>query len=145
MKPLLMALVFLISYTAIANSTPSDIAPQAIIEFNKTFKEASHIEWAEFGELSRVKFYYNNEVLYAFYNEEGGQVCMGRTITMHQLPLQLQLKFTKDFIDYTVLDVFEIWNDYGVSYYISSKSNNKKIILRSAGINWMLFSKTRIK
>ena len=143
MKPLLMTLVILSSYTAIANITPSDIAPQAITEFKKDFKDASHIEWAEFGELSRVKFQYNNEVLYAFYNEEGDRICMGRTITIKQLPLQLQLKFAKDFSDYTVLDVFEIWNDYGVSYYISSKNKNKKIILKSAGINWMLFSKTK--
>jgi hypothetical protein len=145
MKLLLMTLIILGSYSAIANSRPTDIAPQAITEFKKTFKEASHIEWAQFGELFRVKFYYNNEMLHAFYNEEGAHICMGRTITIHQLPLQLQLKFAKDFIDYTVLDIFEIWNDNGVSYYISSKNNNKKIILKSAGINWMVFSKTRIK
>jgi hypothetical protein len=145
MKLLLMALIILGSYTAIANSTPADIAPQAITEFNKTFKEASHIEWAQFGELFRVRFHYNNEILHAFYNEEGDRICMGRTITLHQLPLQLQLKFEKDFIDYTVLDVFEIWNDDVVSYYISSKKNNKKIILKSAGINWMLYNKAKIK
>ena len=87
MKLLLMTLIILGSYTAIANSTPRDIAPKAITEFKKAFKEASHIEWAQFGELFRVKFHYNNEMLHAFYNEEDDHICMGRTITIRQLPL----------------------------------------------------------
>jgi len=145
MKLLLMALVIISSYTAIASSTPRDIAPQAITEFKKTFKDAVNIEWSQLGELFRVKFNYYNETVYAFYNEQGERISMGRTISIHQLPLPLQMQFQNRFTDCTVFEIFEIYNDNGMSFYISAKSSNKKIILKSSGMNWVVFSRTKIK
>jgi hypothetical protein len=145
MKLLLMTIVVLSSYIANGNSTPAHISPQAIIEFKKTFKNAVNIEWSQLGDLSRVRFNYNNETVYAFYNEEGERISMGRTISIHQLPLPLQMQFQNIFTDYTVLEVFEIYNDNGMSFYISAKSSNKKIILKSLGMNWIVFRKTKIK
>ena len=145
MKLLLMTIVVLSSYIAKGNSIPVHISPQAIIEFKKTFKDAVNIEWSQLGDLSRVRFNYNNETVYAFYNEEGERISMGRTISIRQLPLPLQIQFQNRFTDYTVLEVFEIYNDNGMSFYISVKSSNKKIILKSLGMNWVVFSKTRIK
>ena len=145
MKLLFMTIVFLCSFIANGNSTPAHISPQAIIEFKKNFKDAVNIEWTEVGELSRVRFNYNNETLYAFYSDQGERICMGRIISLSQLPLPLQMQFQNKLSAYTVLEIFEIYNDNGLSFYISAKDKNKKITFKSLGMNWIMYSKTKIK
>ena len=140
-----MALVVFSSYIARADIIPANISPHAISEFKKVFKEATDIQWARFGEVFRVKFKYNTQLLYAFYNEEGHRICMGRTLNLSDLPFLLQAEFQKTFTNYPIIDAFEISCDSSVNYYVAIINENKKIILRSENNSWIIYSKTKIK
>ena len=145
MKQLFIVLTILSSYFAKAHTLPGEIAPAAITSFNMSFKNASNSEWTVLGEIYRVKFIYENQLVYAFYDEQGERICVGRIISLQQLPPTLKTGFKKYESDYNVAEVFEISNDDVVSYYITITNNGNKIILKSRGIfNWSVYEKTKI-
>ena len=145
MKQLFIVLTMLSFYFAKAHPAPIDIAPAAINSFNMSFKNASNSEWVVLGEIYRVRFIYENQLLYAFYNEQGERICIGRIISLQQLPPTLKVGFQKYVSGYKVAEVFEISNNNDVSYYITIVNEEHKIILKSSGIfNWSVFEKTKI-
>ena len=144
MKFLLITVLSLSSYFASANKAPVSIAPEAKAAFKISFKEATDAEWIEFGDIARVKFKYKSQLLYAFYNEQGELLCMGKTISFEQLPLALQFAFHKIFSGSEIMEAFEISDSDSVHYYVTIKSSNRKIILKSIGMtNWSVYSKTK--
>ena len=130
MKFLLMAFLTLASYFVQANKVPLSIAPEARAAFKISFKEATDADWIEFGDIARVKFKYKSQLLYAFYNEQGELLCMGKTISFEQLPLALQFAFQKIFSGSEIMEAFEISDSNSVHYYVTIKSSNRKIILK---------------
>jgi hypothetical protein len=145
MKQLFIALIIMSSYFAEAHPLPGDIAPAAITSFKQSFKNASNSQWAVLGDLYRVKFNYNDQLLYAFYNEQGEQLCIGRTISPQQLPPVLQARLSSYSPEYEIVDAFEISNASDMNYYVTIVNHNNKIILKSSGIlNWSVYSKTKI-
>ena len=144
MKFLLITVLSLSSYFASANKAPVSIAPEAKAAFKIFFKEAIDAEWIEFGDIARVKFKYKSQLLYAFYNEQGELLCMGKSISFEQLPLALQFSFQKIFSGSEIIEAFEISDSDAVHYYVTIKSSNRKIILKSMGMtNWSVYSKTK--
>jgi hypothetical protein len=103
-----MVLTILSSYFAKAHSVPIDIAPAAVNSFNMSFKNAINCEWVVLGGIYRVKFIYQTQLLYAFYNEHGERICIGRIISLQQLPPTLKAAFQKYVSGSEVMEVFEI-------------------------------------
>ena len=67
-----------------------------------------------------------------------------KTISFEQLPLALQFAFHKIFSGSEIMDAFEISGNDAVHYYVTIKSSNRKIILKSIGMtNWSVYSKTK--
>ena len=146
MKYLFMTLVVLGSYIAKSETSPVHVAPQAIAQFQKTFRDATNVEWTEVGALYRVQFNYNSQLLYAFYNSEGYRVCVGKTISLKELPVLLQAEVQKRFSAYEVTDLFELSSDTGTSYYVTIADKKKRMILQSVNnISWTVYSKSKIQ
>lgn len=146
MKPLFIALILLHSLFSNANDIPENIAPAATKAFNKTFKEATNVHWCIVnGDVYRAQFNYNNQLLYAFYNGDGEQICIGEIIELHQLPPMLQNAFSQKNMQGKIIDVFEVSDEYGFNYYVTIETETKRIILQSAGTSkWKIYQKRKI-
>jgi hypothetical protein len=144
MKSLFMLLTILSCYLTKAAPVPGDIAPAAVVSFEKAFKDATNTEWMAVGDLFRVKFNLGTQLLYAFYDTKGERICICRTVSLQQLPPILQDMFQKDFSESEIVDSFEIAADADISYYITVIRNNRRITLRSVGItDWAVYNKKR--
>ena len=144
MKSLFMLLTILSFYFAKAAPVPGDIAPAAVVSFEKAFKDATNTEWMEVGDLFRVKFNFGTQLLYAFYNAKGECICICRSVSLEQMPPILQVMFQKDFSGSVVVDSFEVAADADISYYITIIKDNRRITLRSVGnTDWTVYNKEK--
>ena len=130
----------LVNAQAILTTTPAS----AINSFQKTFKEAENVEWELTADLFKAKFIYNGQLTYAFFNEQGELVCIGRSTGMQQIPTMLQLSFKNRFSGYSIRETFEISTHSGTSYYVTVIKNGRKIILKSSGMDtWSVLVKRK--
>ena len=144
MKPLFILVIVMTSFSSLVNgqATLTTTPASAINSFQKTFKEVENVEWELTGGLFKAKFIYNERLVYAFFNEQGELLCIGRSTSMQQLPPMLQSSFQNKFPDVSIRDAFEISGQGGTSYYVTIIKNGKKVILKSSGMeNWFVFSK----
>ena len=146
MKPLFILVIVMTSFSRLVNAQAAltTTSPSAINSFQKTFKEAKNVEWELTADLFKAKFIYNGQLTYAFFNEQGDLICIGRSTGMQQIPTMLQLSFQNRFSDYSIRETFEISTHGGTSYYVTITKNGKKIILKSSGMdNWSVLIKEK--
>lgn len=146
MKPLFILAIVITSFSGLVNAqtTVTTTPALAISSFQKNFKAAENVKWELIGGLFKAKFIYNERLFYTFLNEEGDLLCIGRSITMEEIPPMLQSGFQNRFPDVIIRDAFEISGQGGTSYYVTVIKNGKKIILKSSGMElWSVFCKEK--
>jgi hypothetical protein len=104
------------------------ISKQALVSFNKDYKDASAVTWETGKELYFAYFTLNREELVAAYDEEGNAISVSRYIEFNNLPLNINMAIKEKFPDYQKFgSVAEIVFD-GYTVYYFSLMNDKKVI-----------------
>ncbi|GGH59245.1 hypothetical protein HNQ91_000590 [Filimonas zeae] len=97
--------------------------------FKATYPEATQVHYKTVGDLVSVRFLLDKTKMEAFYNEEGEQVAISKTINYQNLPAPAIRNIEKKFAGYTTTEVIEMdHNTAGTSYYVSLVNNEKKVI-----------------
>lgn len=144
MKPLLIAFTLLASFFAQPSfATNPDVNASVRKSFETTFTSASEVEWTITGNLYKARFVMNAQVVTAYYGADGHLIGVTRNITSHQLPLTLQTGLKKGHEDAWISDLFEVANDEGTAYYVTLETADSKIVLKSFGQSWSVYSKTQ--
>ena len=127
-----------------AKNDETDVNQLAVRSFHKDFVNARNIKWEQKTGYVKVEFTINDQVLYAYYNNDGQMTAIVRNIVSDQLPISLLTSLKKDYTGFWISDLFELAADDLTTYYVTLENADKKIVLRSNGIDsWEVYSKSR--
>jgi hypothetical protein len=127
-----------------ANVNNDDVNQQAVRSFKKDFASASNTIWEQKGGYAKATFSINGQVLFAYYDNNGDLQAVVRNITSEQLPINLLTSLKKDYSDCWISDLFEVASGDQTNYYVTLENSDKKIVLRSAGLDsWEVYSKEK--
>jgi len=127
-----------------AKNDETDVNQLAVRSFHKDFVNAKNIRWEQKTGYVKVEFTINDQVLYAYYNNDGQMTAIVRNIVSDQLPISLLTSLKRDYTGFWISDLFEIAANDQTTYYVTLENADKKIVLRSNGIDtWEVYSKSR--
>jgi len=140
-----IAIVLMMGLGAFATKNDeADVNQLAVNSFHKEFVNARNIKWEQKVGYVKVEFTLNDQVLYAYYNNDGQLTAVVRNIVSDQLPISLLTTLKRDYTGFWISDLFEVAADDQTNYYVTLENADKKIVLRSNGIDsWDVYSKTR--
>jgi hypothetical protein len=129
--------------TTFANNAEG-VSEKVISSFKKEFAEARDVQWEKSKEYLKATFSLNEQVMFAYYSEEGKLLAVTRNLPSGQLPINLLADVKKNYGGYWITQLFEIAMDTESSYYITLENENQTIVLKSAGTDgWELFKKDK--
>jgi hypothetical protein len=127
-----------------AKNDETDVNQLAVRSFHKEFITARNIKWEQKVGYVKVEFTMNEQVLFAYYNNDGELTAIVRNIISDQLPISLLTSLKNDYTGYWISELFEIASNDQTTYYVSLENADRKIVLRSNGIDrWEVYSKTK--
>ena len=146
MKQRLMVLALLLTFavsSAFANNAEG-VSEQVISSFKKDFTEARDVQWEKSKEYTKATFSLNDQVMFAYYGDDGKQLAVSRNLSSGQLPISLLTDIKKSYNSYWITQLFEIASNNENSYYITLENENQTIVLKSTGSDgWELFKKDK--
>jgi len=132
------------AFAANSNANNDDVNQLAVRSFKKDFASASNTIWEQKGGYAKATFSINGQVLFAYYDNNGDLHAVVRNITSGQLPINLLTSLRKDYSDCWISDLFEVASGDQTNYYVTLENSDKKIVLRSAGLDsWDIYSKEK--
>ncbi|HEX9514305.1 MAG TPA: hypothetical protein VF939_27620 [Puia sp.] len=122
----------------------NEVNQLAVNAFHKEFVSAKNIVWEQKQDYLKVTFTINDQVLFAYYNNNGDLKAVVRNIVSLQLPINLLSDLKKEYNGFWISDLFEIASDDQTTYYVTLENADKKIVLRSSGTeSWSVYAKTK--
>jgi hypothetical protein len=146
MKKVLLSIatVLMMGVSVFAANNEDGTANQlAVRSFKKDFAAAKNIVWEQKNAYTRATFSLNGQVLFAYYNNNGDLQAIVRNITSDQLPINLLASLKSEYNDCWITDLFEMASDDQTTYYVTLETSEKKIVLKSTGSSWEVYSKNR--
>ena len=117
---------------------------QIATSFSKDFTSATNISWSVQKNFTKATFTMNNQVMFAFYNEDGNLIATARNILSEQLPINLLKSLRKDYGNYWISDLFEMDKDGQVAYYVTVENGDETLVLKSSGFgDWSTYKKAK--
>ena len=138
------ALLLTIAATSTFANTREGTNERVINSFKKEFAAARDVQWEQTRNYVKATFTLNEQVLFAFYSQDGELLALTRNIVSGQLPINLLADLKKNYNGYWITDLFEMAADNSTSYYVTLESADYTIILKSNGPDgWEIYKKER--
>ncbi|MEP6594550.1 MAG: hypothetical protein ABJA71_01335 [Ginsengibacter sp.] len=113
---------------------PDSVSIEIKSAFQKIFLSASNVSWKKMNNYYLATFKINDQQATAAYDEEGQLMSASRSLTLSQLPLNINLALQNQFPEYTFgKSVTEITIDGQSNYYIKGENDKKIIIIKANG------------
>jgi len=139
-----IAIVFMMGTSVFAANNEDVVNQMAVRSFNKDFVNAKNAKWEQKGDYVKVTFTMNDQVMFGYYNNEGTLTAVVRNIVSDQLPISLLTSLKNEYTGFWISDLFEIASNDQTAYYVTLENADKKIVLRSNGIDsWSVYAKTK--
>lgn len=132
--------------TVWANGTDIDPALQKALD--QEFSGARYVHWDVLKDhhLYRADFWYNNQRISAFFNEEASLVAMGRYIPVDNLPMLVSRKLSDRYPGYTVTDAAEYTRGRVTEYIVVAENDNTRLTLKAVDSGYLeVFKKEKKK
>jgi hypothetical protein len=142
MKKMLLTLAIAVS-TLSAFAGEVKVSEKVLDNFKAEFTTAKDVEWTVANNYYMASFSYNEQYVFAYYNNEGELIGMTRNILQSDLPLNLQKALKKSYTNYWISDLFEVSKNEGTSYYITLENADTKVMLKSYGGSWNTYKKIK--
>ncbi|NII24676.1 hypothetical protein HB364_06285 [Pseudoflavitalea sp. X16] len=121
-----------------------NVNEQVISSFKKDFASAQDVSWEKTKEISKATFKLNDQVMFAYYAEDGNLLAVIRNIVSGQLPINLLSDLKKNYANYWISDLFEMAADNSTSYYVTVQNGDHSVVLKSIGsTGWETFKKEK--
>jgi hypothetical protein len=138
-----LAAVLIMGLSAFAGKN-DEVSKLAVRAFNKDFAMARNISWEQKDNFVKVTFTMNDQVMFAYYNNNGTLQAVVRNLVSDQLPINLLTQLKSEYSGYWISDLFEVASDDQTTYYVTLENADKKLVLNSAdSSSWIVYSKTR--
>ena len=144
-KILIGAFIFItVISSAFANDNREEVDSKIIRSFQKEFAGAQNAQWVTTKDFVKVTFTLNEQVVYAYYDQNGSLLGVTRNILSGQLPINLLTDFKKNYSNYWITDLFEMAVNGENVYYLTLENGDHKVVLKSNGTNgWDLYRKDK--
>ncbi|MCS3801916.1 hypothetical protein [Niastella sp. OAS944] len=144
-KILIGAFIFITGISsAFANDNREEVNSKIIRSFQKEFAGAQNAQWVTTKDFVKVTFTLNEQVVYAYYDQNGSLLGVTRNILSGQLPINLLTDFKKNYSSYWITDLFEMAGNGENLYYLSLEDGDHKVVLKSNGTNgWDVYRKDK--
>ena len=142
MKKMIVTLAISISSLA-AFAGEENVSPVVLDAFKEEFSTAREVEWTVGKNYYKAAFVYNEKHVFAWYSLEGELIGLSRYISPADLPAKLQSNLKKNYSDYWISDLFEVTKDEGNAYFITLENADCRIVLKSTGLSWIIYQKTK--
>lgn len=121
-----------------------EVNDRIINSFNKEFAGAQNVQWTTGKEYAKATFTLNEQIVYAYYTQDGSLAAVTRNIVSAQLPINLLTDVKKNYNQYWIADLFEMAANNENVYYITLENADYKLVLKSTGTNgWEVFKKEK--
>lgn len=152
MTAFILALVLTITTSFAFAADNKDIIHQVNATFKQHFKTAQIINTEASGKYTKVTFKMNDNIMTAFYNDNGNLLAVVHNMLSSQLPADLKTDLKNNYADYWITELFEIKGEDHVNhqsvncYYISLENADSKCVLRSVdNSTWELYDENAKK
>lgn len=131
--------------SAFAANGKEEVNDRIIKSFQKEFAGAQHVQWESAKEFVKATFTLNEQVVYAYYDQDGRLLGVTRNILSGQLPINLLTDLKKSYTTkYWITDLFEMAANNENVYYVTLENSDYKLVLKSNGTNgWEVFKKEK--
>ena len=137
-------LLLTVSISSTFANTIKNVSETVISSFKKDFASAQDVTWEKSKEVSKATFKFNDQVMFAYYAEDGNLLAVIRNIVSTQLPINLLSDLKKNYGSYWISDLFEMAADNSTSYYVTLQSGDQTIVLKSySSTGWETFKKEK--
>jgi len=124
--------------------TDEGVNEKVINSFKKEFVDARDVRFENGKEFVKATFTMNEQVMFAYFSENGELIAVTRNIRSNQLPLNLLSDLKKNYGDSWITDLFEIAAQSETSYYLTVENPDNVIVLKSTGSNgWEVYKKVK--
>lgn len=132
------------SLTSVFANNEETINQKAVSSFKKDFAAAQDVKWETTKDFVKATFKFNDQVMFAYYSQNGELMGVTRNIVSSQLPISLLANLKKNYSSYWISDLFEISSTNEASYYVTLESADQTLVLKSDGISgWGLYKKEK--
>jgi len=146
MKKIILSIstVLMMGISAFAANTNDEVNQLAVNSFHKEFANAKNVVWEQKQDFIKATFTMNEQVLFAYYNNNGDLQAVVRNLVSSQLPINLLTDLKKEYNGCWISELFEIASDNQTTYYVTLENADRKIVLRSNSTeNWSVYAKTK--
>jgi hypothetical protein len=139
---LLLGAVLLVN-SAYANGN-ENVNEKVKAAFKQEFVQASEVSWHKADNYYKAEFKMNDDVLTAYFSEDGELMGVIRNLASTELPINLQTSLKKEYSGYWITELFEFARKDASGYFITVENADQVITLQSGdGSNWSTFRKVK--
>jgi predicted small secreted protein len=139
---LAIAVMLVTGATSAFANTKDGINQRVASAFHKDFNNAQSVSWQQETTFIKATFSLNNQILFAYYDQEGQLIAVVRNILSDHLPILLQAELKKNYSSFWITDLFELGTESQTTYFIRLQNANQVLILKSDGFgHWEVYKK----
>lgn len=142
MKQFLIIIAFFTASFSLHAEEIANVNPTVLKSFEKTFVNASEVNWVSNADISIAEFKFNNQYITAYYSNAGNLLGLRKNLLSTQLPVLLGASLKEQYSGYWITDLMEYGNQGETAYYVTLENANTRIILKSSLNSWSLFHKS---
>ena len=138
------AVILMVGLTGAFANKGEEVNQKVAASFSKDFETAKNVQWQRQKDFEKATFSLNNQVLFAYYNENGELLAVIRNILSDNLPISLYADIRKNYNEFWISDLFEMASEDQTTYYISLEKTDETLILKSVDHNqWVVYKKIK--
>lgn len=141
---LAMAMMLMAGLTSAFAKNDEGVNKQVQTSFSKDFNSASNVSWIVSKDFTKATFSMNNQIMFAYYDQNGELIATARNILSEQLPINLMSSLKRGYSDYWISELFEMDRDGVAAYYVTLENGDETMVLKSNSLNdWSLYKKAK--
>ena len=139
MKKLIITSAFFIAtaFSAVFANEGTPLTAEISTSFNKEFTNAQNVNWINKDAESIASFTWNNQILHAYFSQDGQLNVVMHNVVSDNLPVMLLGQLKNNYNGYWISDLYEAVQNGHSSYYATVENADQKMILKSdAAKSW---------
>ena len=130
--------------TGAAFANEEAVSQQVLNSFKKEFVDAKDVNWQSTKEYVKATFSLNDQVMFAYYSQDGNLLAITRNISSEKLPISLLTSLKKSYNGYWISELFEMVADGKGTYYITLENADVELVLKSDEFGgWEVYKKSK--
>lgn len=149
-KVVILAVLTLISMSAVRGQSKAEPSAVVASEFNKQFNGATNVLWEKTGTVSYASFHFQQNHMLAYFDREGNLIAKARKISNDQLPMSLQSELLAVKNDrekksgaLSIGNIFEYSIDADTQYVTSLENDRESIVVGTVNGKMTVRSKSK--